>query len=139
MRHFIIASHGNMSEGMLDSIEIVSGQNNSVFTVCAFKSHLSYQEEIERILVENPADEWIILTDIVHGSLTQHFLTLTSQYRMKIIAGVNFPLALSLLLIPEDQPIDESRILEEIEMAREHIRYINPSKIIIESEDEIES
>jgi len=124
MRKFIIASHGDFAKGIVDSAELLTGNFNTVYTICAFKDESVFETLVEEIMSKiDEEDEVIVLTDIIHGSLTQYFMTLTDKYNLHVIAGVNFPLVLSLFLFPQDQKFTPEIIQDEINQAQTHIKY----------------
>jgi len=138
MRYVVLATHGKMAEGLKHTIEWILGPRPSL-------SAYSVENDLEGISAAlkqffdglETSDQVLVFTDISQGSTTQLFYPYLKTHQMHLIAGGNLALILSLMLYPDDQPLTEAQIREEIQMARAHMHYVNDSEIIINEADEL--
>ncbi|MDU1277420.1 MULTISPECIES: PTS sugar transporter subunit IIA [Clostridium] len=131
MKKIIIATHGNMAEGLKDTLEFLVGKMNNLYIVTAYVNDVDIDKEIGK-LMEND-DEIYVLTDLMAGSVTQKFYKYMSN-NIHIISGINLPLALTIAIqINTDNEIKIERIIKE---AKEQIVYVNKSLLDISNDDE---
>lgn len=135
MRKFILATHGKMAKGMQTTIEMLVGIQENVTYINAYTDECTEPlPELKKIVDEDLESEIIIMTDILGGSVNNSASTLLSDPRIHVVAGVNLPLVLSVLLSSEDEnaaSVIESALLE----ARNMMVYCNTMNITCEDED----
>jgi fructoselysine/glucoselysine PTS system EIIA component len=109
MRKFLIASHGSFAGGLLSSLELIAGKIDNIFTIEAYSDgSKSIEEQIEKVLLQiDTADELIIFTDLMGGSVTNQILRSALRENVYIISGVNLPLLLEIVLADTDTPVAE--------------------------------
>lgn len=136
MRHFIIASHHKMAGGLKDTLEFVTQQQDNVTAICAYYKGEDLEKQIEacfQSFAEN--DEVIILTDMLGGSVNQKFYPYISE-KVHLIAGMNLPLAIGLILYPKEKELTDKVIQDMVAEAKSYIIYVNTYKNDIENGDE---
>lgn len=97
----IIATHGRLAEGLLDSSKLIAGEIDNVETLCAYISPgIDYSKEVEYILKNNDYNKYnlIVLTDLLGGSINNEFMNRLGKYKFILVSGVNLPLVLELVL-----------------------------------------
>ncbi|MEG0408295.1 MAG: PTS fructose transporter subunit IIA [Bacilli bacterium] len=121
---FIIATHGNLADGYLSSIKILTNKEN-VFAINAYvENGVDVDDYLKKIINSFDEDEEIIIfTDIICGSLTQCVSKYLKTSRIKCITGINLPLVLEFILTNEK--IDDAFIEKKIDEAKQQIKYIN--------------
>jgi len=122
MRKFLIASHGTFATGIKSSLEIIAGTCNQVFTIDAYvREEITIEEEMDAVLSQlTEEDELIIFTDLVGGSVTNRILIKSQQSNIHLVAGLNLPLLIEVVLSELEIPIAE--VLETaLTNAREQI------------------
>lgn len=125
MRQFLIATHGNFAQGIMDSVTLISGGHDNVKCYCAYANG---QEDLDaniRSLLESydKDDEIIVVTDILGGSVCCAFLRQTTRPNLHVLAGLSLPLLLE-LFTGEERPLEE--MLETaMQYARESVCYCN--------------
>lgn len=137
MKKVVIASHGDFSKGLLSSIEMIIGKQNSLKTYSLYpgESPDEFVKDIENEMSND--DEYIILTDLLGGSVHTAMMSLCKYKNIHIISGVSLNLALE-ILTNLDEPSLENTINEALELNNEQITYILSNNIITEEgEDEI--
>ncbi len=121
MRQFIIATHGNMAEGMKSTIGIIIGEQENLTCVCAYTPQCPDPiPEFEKVMSEHPEDEIIIMTDILGGSVNNEAMKCMRDPRVHVVTGTNLAMAITLLTSPEDLGIEEV-IAEAVDAAMESL------------------
>ncbi|GIO21663.1 PTS sugar transporter subunit IIA [Oceanobacillus sp. J11TS1] len=127
MRYLLFASHGGLAEGMLDSVEMVTGKHNNIFTISAYKNERdNLSEQLTTVinqLAEN--DELIIVTDIFGGSVNNECMKLLTDPRIHLIAGLNLPLAIELAIMNGSKASTSQLIENALKNTKETIKYCN--------------
>lgn len=100
MRYIILASHGELARGMLNSIKMIVGDNNdAIETFCLYPgdSPMDYAKiQMERI--QNSKDEFIFITDIRGGSVHTALMELLRYRNVSLFSGMNMNLILEIML-----------------------------------------
>ncbi|HVV03437.1 MAG TPA: hypothetical protein VHC96_04405 [Puia sp.] len=125
-RKFLIATHGTFAKGLKSSLDVIAGPQENVFFIQAYLDNVdSIQDELETLLKnKGPREEWVIFTDLLGGSVTNQVVRYASGEHVHIIAGVNLPLLLELVL--SDPAIPVEAVVEDILIkAREQMVYVN--------------
>lgn len=137
MRYFIIASHYKFAYGLKDTLQFLTNTENNIHDISAYtESAIAIETRIKEIFsCIRPHDEVIVMTDIMGGSVTQKFFPYMSE-RVHIVSGINVPLAIALILLPNDKPLTGAQIEASIEEARCGIVYVNHFQLSDTAEDE---
>lgn len=125
MRKFILASHGKLSEGMVDSVEMILGKQPLLSWISLYPGELPknmYQELLKEI-EENPNDEYVIVTDLLGGSVNTAILQLLMKNGVYIITGMHLGLILSLCMSKEENT--EKMIYQVLDETKGYIIYAN--------------
>ena len=113
MRHFIVASHGRLAEGMLDAVRLILGEVEDVRCYGAYIDPGEVMEDsVSRLLAAYPLeDEVIVVTDVMGGSVCNQFVRHLDRKNLHILAGMNLGFLLGLFL-GRDLPLPE--LIEEV-------------------------
>ncbi|MBN8855630.1 MAG: hypothetical protein BGO55_23370 [Sphingobacteriales bacterium 50-39] len=125
-RKFLIATHGTFAQGLRSSLDVIAGAQENVYFIQAYLDNMdSIQDELETLLKnKGPQEEWVIFTDLLGGSITNQVVRYASGEHVHIIAGVNLPLLLELVLTDPSIPVEA--VIEDILIkAREQMVYVN--------------
>ncbi|MFL6560691.1 MAG: PTS sugar transporter subunit IIA [Bacillus sp. (in: firmicutes)] len=128
MKHFLIATHGELAKAFIETMELIAGQSAKVsyFGMTKLKSGDSAKEELKTILTSKGEDEhFIVLTDVFGGSVTNICTELLVELNdFDIISGLNLPMMLTMVLASEEQSI--ATVIEEgVQAAKNGIIHIN--------------
>lgn len=137
MRHIIVATHGEMANGIIHSVELIMGKQECLHALAAYTQdcmdfHLKLKQLVEDLVKES---EVFILTDLLGGSVNNEAISMLPSDNVHIIAGVNIALLIQLLENREEGSAD-TVIQKSIQGAKEAIVYCNT--LIDNSEKEIE-
>ena len=106
MRKIILASHGDLSKGMLNAVKMIvgssgSGPNIEAYSLEVGKNPNDYVEKKKEEIKENPNNEYIFVADIkggsVHTALTQPCIF----KNVKLFSGMNMNMVLELIFCKE--------------------------------------
>jgi fructoselysine/glucoselysine PTS system EIIA component len=99
MRYLLFASHGRLAEGMLHSVEMITGKQENVWTLGAYlEEHVDIKSQINACLRRlKDEDELIVVTDIFGGSVNNEFMNVLADERIHLIAGLNLPMVIELV------------------------------------------
>ncbi|MET3290626.1 UNVERIFIED_CONTAM: mannose/fructose-specific phosphotransferase system component IIA [Brevibacillus sp. OAP136] len=127
MRRYIIASHGSLSKGIVDSASMIVGalENVEYVSITPNDSQDSVKQQIEALIRLNGEDvETVVLTDLLGGSVTNTFLEYIPYQNLHVITGVNLPMALEILVSDEGENL-QAVIQDSIEKGKAGIVYVN--------------
>ncbi|MFY1068105.1 PTS sugar transporter subunit IIA [Enterococcus sp. AD013-P3] len=131
MRKLVIASHSNLAKGFKETLEFLTGQTDRIKAVCAYvESNEDIDQQVAELMSEE--GETIVLTDMAGGSVNQKFFPYISD-RVHVIAGLNLPLAMSILLQIDAPTLDLNKLVLE---SQQQIQYMNAQSNDTIEEDE---
>ena len=135
MNKVILASHGKLAEGMYDSVKMIIGNVDhlSFYGLKEGQDNNEIAKAIESFILERREDTYIIVCDLLGGSVSNAVSRLSVLDNVYVINGMNMGLVISLLL--ENGNLDEERINELIDESKTGINLVSLSSN--SSEDEI--
>lgn len=122
---YLIATHGEFSKGIIDSVQLIIGEDTAIDYFCMTKSKSSEDaaEEVRQYLADVKEEPLIVLTDVFGGSVANLFTEcLLEGYDFQLITGVNLPMLLNLFL---SEGSIEERIAHSLEEAKKGILHVN--------------
>ncbi|OQQ73100.1 PTS N-acetylglucosamine transporter subunit IIBC [Ligilactobacillus salivarius] len=139
-RHIIIASHSTLAAGIAETLRFFEGEGLKLTVITAYVDNKPIEDTIRDIFKDyNEDDEYIILTDLMAGSVNQKFVGhIFNKEHVHLIAGMNLSLAMAITMEPKDSYISEKRINKIIEESRKQIIYVNESLAIVGEDEEDE-
>ena len=138
MKKIVLASHGKLAEGFLNSLKIIIGDNDNIYTLCAYVDEdKTLSEQIEELFDKFQSDdEVIIITDIFGGSVNNEFLRQLPNHKFYLISGMNLSLIIDLIVSNSSNDL-ETNIKSAVENCKSGIRYCNPlvEQVNLKNED----
>jgi mannose/fructose-specific phosphotransferase system component IIA len=134
MRKFLIATHGAFAKGIKSSLDIIIGETDNVFLIQAYlDENIIVEDELAAVLTNiTGADELIIFTDLLGGSVNNIMLREALKENVHIVSGFNLPLVIEIMMGDVDTPVIEV-IESAINNAKEQMVYVN--KLITQQND----
>jgi fructoselysine and glucoselysine-specific PTS system IIA component len=129
-RKFLIVSHGALAGGFRSALELITGAAGDVLVIDAYvDENKPVEEELFRTLQGAGAEEeWVVFTDLLGGSITNQVLRVMAELpgrdAIHIVAGVNLPLVIEVVLGDTDTPVTEV-LAEAVGRARDQLVYVN--------------
>ncbi|MQS75441.1 PTS sugar transporter subunit IIA [Companilactobacillus halodurans] len=137
MKKIIVASHGNMAEGMKNTIELFAGHNNNVSYISAYtKKDDDLTETIDKLFDSFDSDDKVIIfTDLMGGSVNQR-LTVKAQDKSNvfIIYGFNLPVVIEAILSKEE--VNNEYINKLVDVGRTSLGTIDTKKNAVSSKND---
>lgn len=126
-KKLLIATHSVFADGIKNAMELVTGEQNSVSTLCAYTNDMTEVETPIKEIIDALCDdeELIVTTDIFGGSVNNEFMKYLSKSNIHLIAGVNLPLLFELIMNLESENTVQM-IENAIQNAKEQLQYCNP-------------
>lgn len=129
-RKFIIASHSTFSAGLAAALKFFAGDELKIDVITAYMDNKPVDEELKAVIDQYPAaDELVILTDLKAGSVNQKVFPYLQRPHTHVITGMNLPLALALVMEPQDDYLAPTRVQAIVEEAQNQIVYMNQLNI----------
>lgn len=137
MAQIIIATHGGLSRGMLDSLHMVAGgaaDGIETYSLELGQNPNDYYEELrERIAASD--EQFIIMCDIKGGSVHNALFRLTELPNVVLFSGLTMGMALEIALTAGDG-LDADAAQRVLDAAREGVTVTVGGAIADEDEDE---
>ena len=130
----IIASHHKLADGMGDTLKYLVPSLTDIETISAYLDNEPIDSAVEAALGRCQEDV-VVFTDLLGGSVNQEFVRQLKP-NVHVIAGMNLPIIMTLLLQLENQPLSEELITQSIEEAKNQIIYVN--QFLKESVDDLD-
>ena len=109
MRKIILASHGELANGMKMSVEMIAGEQDNLYAVsmCGTMGPLDVLQKVKEILAEDETCQVILITDLPGGSVNTALSELLREERCSLVSGMNILLVLDIVMSDESSNIDE--------------------------------
>lgn len=137
MAQIIIATHGGLSKGMLDSLHMVAGgaaDGIETYSLEFGQNPNDYYEELrERIAATE--EQFIIMCDIKGGSVHNALFRLTELPNVVIFSGLTMGMALEIALAAREG-LDADAAQRVLDAAREGVTVAFGGAPVEEEEDE---
>lgn len=135
MRKMIIASHDKMAFGVKSTIDFITNHSFDVYEISAYTEGVDLEKDIANLIQSfSRDDQVIILTDMLSGSVNQQILNYRNDH-INVIAGFNLPLALEILLFPQDHQLSEDDLLRLIENSKQQIQLVQDAPITFDGDE----
>lgn len=137
MIKFLLASHGNLADGMYSSVKIIMGEQNNISTLCAYlKENFDLKKEVSKIISGlSCEDKLIVVTDVFGGSVNNEFMANLKNKNIYLISGLNLPLVIELITNQDNDDID-SLINNALENSKDSICYCNKVINSVQADEE---
>ena len=128
-KKIILVSHGKLSAGMLHSVQMIVGENEALSCLGMMPGeHYSIvSDQVAKMAKENPDTQFIVVADLLGGSVCNGCMTLIQEENVKLVSGLNMGLVIELLFAPA--PMSDEDIQAKIEACKEGIVHISTKYI----------
>ncbi|QAA21764.1 PTS sugar transporter subunit IIA [Sporolactobacillus terrae] len=135
MKKILVASHGQLADGVKSSLSILVGNTDSIRFINAYVTKEDIDESLNTFFSSvSEDDEVIIFTDLLGGSVNQKVTLRAQKHHAFIIAGFNLPIILEVLFLPE--PITKETLNQKIETCRQAMVLVEPEKLATNEDSE---
>lgn len=138
MRKFIFASHHKLAYGLKDTVDFLTGSTKTIYEINAYLDDET--KNIDTVVAElfasfDDEDEVVVLVDMMGGSVYQKFCPYMSD-KVHIICGMNLPMALSFVLVPEDECLTAEKVEQVLMDCKNQLVYVNKIAVSVDEDDE---
>ena len=138
MATIILASHGELSQGLKQTAAMIIGDHSNIYALSAFRDEdQPMTEQIQNILAKVDLADTYILTDILGGSVNNDLLRVVQEHPdLELIAGMNLPLVIT--LATQVNRVSQEELADIIQESQQSI--VNCKKLLVEAtaeEDEL--
>lgn len=138
MRRFIFASHHKLAYGLKDTVDFLTGATKTIYDINAYLDDET--KDIDTVVAElfasfDDEDEVVVLVDMMGGSVYQKFYPYMSD-KVHVICGMNLPMALSLVLVPEDECLTSEKVEQVLMDGKNQLVYVNKMAASVDEDDE---
>lgn len=123
-KKIILASHGRFASGMLSAAKMIIGELEGVdsFDLEDYESPYEIYKNIELVMKKENNATFLILTDLLGGSVNNQLLELCANKNVYVIAGANLGILLELYLADDNKEI--RKIIEDsVKASKQNIRF----------------
>lgn len=135
MVNLILASHGDLSKGILNSAMMITGdlhKNVETFSLYPGENPLDYANDLKKRIMRTK-DTWIIIADIQGGSVHTALLQLTVLDNVIVFSGMNLNLVLGIML-DDYEDLSEDHLHTIVDEARAGITCKKQIEVQLEDE-----
>lgn len=138
MRRFIFASHHKLAYGLKDTVDFLTGATKIIYDINAYLDDET--KDIDTVVAElfasfDDEDEVVVLVDMMGGSVYQKFYPYMSE-KVHVICEMNLPMALSLVLAPEDERLTSEKVEQVLMDCKNQLVYVNKMAASVDEDDE---
>lgn len=138
MRRFIFASHHKLAYGLKDTVDFLTGATKIIYDINAYLDDET--KDIDTVVAElfasfDDEDEVVVLVDMMGGSVYQKFYPYMSE-KVHVICGMNLPMALALVLAPEDERLTSEKVEQVLMDCKNQLVYVNKMAASVDEDDE---
>jgi PTS system mannose-specific IIA component len=137
LRKIIIATHGELSKGLVNSISIIAGESFAeqiqTYSLYPGEDVSALAEKVKEEVLRDSSIDYVLLTDIMGGSVDNNLYHLITNPNVWLISGVNLLLVLEIILAAEETPTEQV-LLRSVESAKDSINF--RSKLIPECNED---
>lgn len=124
MAKLILASHGELAQGMKHTAQMIAGnivEPVEVYCLYPGMNPEDYAKEMCR-RIEADDEQYLFVCDILGGSVHTALSQLLENERVRICSGMNLNLVLALLLGEQQEP-DDNAVMTAVQEAQEGITF----------------
>lgn len=128
-KKIILVSHGKLSEGMAHSVQMICGEQEglSYYGMMPGEHYSPIVDTIRAQAEASPDSQFIIITDMLGGSVCNGCTELVNLENVKLISGMSMGLVIELLF--ENAPMSDETIEMKIKNSKEVMIHVTPSYI----------
>jgi len=126
MRKIILASHGELSKGLLHSAKMIIGDlagGITTFSLYPGEDAADYAFELRKEIEANKEDEYVVIADLFGASVCSAMMPLTDYENVKLFTGLSLAMLLT-LLTEYPGPLTESDVEELLKTGKDGIENV---------------
>lgn len=135
----ILASHGKMAEGVLNTVQMLLGQLDNITAYCLMPEEdvNEFAKKLEKEVKEYGEENILFMTELIHGSPFNSIVGLTREYDVHHISGINLAMLMEVVLARNEDGITLDQLCERA-MSVAPTSYIDVRKMLAAAADDEE-
>ncbi|MDH6366650.1 MULTISPECIES: PTS sugar transporter subunit IIA [unclassified Breznakia] len=137
MKKVILASHGDLSKGMLHSVSMIVGdlaKQVETYSLYPGETPNDYYEKL-KLEISTSTDRYVIVCDVKGGSVHTTLSKLMEFGNVTILSGMNMSMVLDLLLNQKEK-LETSDYLDLIQNAKNGMSVVSKDFIEVREDEE---
>lgn len=133
----VLASHGKLAAGMLNTVQMLLGQLDNITAYCLMPEEdvNAFAKKLEEEVKTYGAENILFMTELIHGSPFNSVVALTREYDIHHISGTNLAMLMEVVLARNEDGITLDQLCERA-IAVAPQSYVDVRKLLQASEDE---
>ncbi|OOM82261.1 PTS system mannose-specific EIIAB component [Clostridium puniceum] len=134
MTKIILISHGELSEAMAKSAQMITGERSNLFYYGLYPGQHPSEiiNNIKNEAKNNEGNDFIVIADIFGGSVCNAAMELVEFSNIKLISGMNLSLVIEVLL---EMDTSDEELNEKINNAKDGIKLFSNTENIKQIQD----
>lgn len=101
----VLASHGKLSEGMLNTVQMLLGPQENIRAYCLMPEQDvdAFSELLAGEIREYGSENIVFLTELLHGSPFNCTVSLTRDYDLYHVSGINLAMLMGAIMERDDE------------------------------------
>lgn len=125
-RIILLASHGQLADGMASALKFIIGEHENIKTLCAYlEPDFNLEEEVKKVFEKKKSEqaELVVFTDVYGGSVNNEFMKFLSVPNFYLISNMNFASIVQIATFSEE--LNDETVNEMLEEANIRPLYCN--------------
>lgn len=109
MEKLVLASHGSLASGMKTAVKMIVGDVDRItcYDLDVYQEPSKIYNELLNEITNNPDDTYIIVTDLLGGSVHISLLPLCEFSNVAIVSGMNLGLVMEIFLVSSESYVEK--------------------------------
>ena len=112
----VLASHGEQSKGMLNTVQMLLGEQENIVAYCLYPEQpvTDLEEKLRAEVEQYGAENIIFMTELKQGSPFNAVVSLTRNYDLYHITGINLAALMTAIMERDDESVTAEALCETI-------------------------
>lgn len=136
MKKVLLASHGDLSQGMLHSVKIIIGTPQcevETYSLYPGESALDFAIKYKEKALLDPENQYVIIADVLGGSVHTAFTQILDVKNISLFSGMNMGMVLEMLTTNEFDQEDGPAF---VETGQSGISFMSENSELMEEEED---
>ncbi|MFV0394331.1 MAG: PTS sugar transporter subunit IIA [Coprobacillaceae bacterium] len=137
-KEIVIATHGELAEGLVSALQIIVGELSNVKTICGYiDADFDLEQAIEKLMIEHDFEnkDLVVCTDMMGGSINNGFVKYLGRYPFHLITNINLAFLVDLLLSQVE--ISGTMLDQKVQEDLVTVKYVNKLLNTFNDEDSL--
>ena len=112
----VLASHGEQSKGMLNTVQMLLGEQENIaaYSLYPHQTPADLTEDLRKEIEQYGAENNIFMTELKQGSPFNAVVSLTRDYDLYHITGINLAALMTAIMERDDESVTAEALCETI-------------------------